>query len=157
MPIEAHFGESTPWSVGVEEELMVLDGETLALSPRAAELIEASKDTEHAGLFKSELFASALEINSGVCEGAGEARDVIAELRRLGAQLAKERGLELAAAGTHPFSRPKDQEIVDEPRYTEFVDYLGISARRQGVSGLHVRVGIPRAGSCLQAPASTCP
>jgi len=157
VPIEAHFGESAPWSVGVEEELMVLDGKTLALAPRAAELIEASQDTEHAGLFKSELFASALELNSGVCENAGDARDVIAELRRLGVQLAKARGLELAAAGTHPFSRPKDQEIVDEPRYTEFVDYLGISARRQGVSGLHVHVGMPSADACFQALEATLP
>jgi glutamate---cysteine ligase / carboxylate-amine ligase len=157
VPIEAHFGESTPWSVGVEEELMVLDGETLALSPRAAELIEAGADTEHAGLFKSELFASALELNSGVCESAPDAGAVIGELRRLGAELAKERGLELAAAGTHPFSRPKDQQIVDEPRYTEFVDYLGISARRQGVSGLHVHVGMPSAEACFHALEATLP
>ena len=157
MPIEAHFGESTPWSVGVEEELMVLDGKTLALSPRAAELIEAGQDTEHAGLLKSELFASALELNSGVCESALDARAVIAELRRRAVELARERGLELAAAGTHPFSRPKDQEIVDEPRYTEFVDYLGISARRQGVSGLHVHVGMPSAETCFHALEATLP
>ena len=82
---------------------------------------------------------------------------MIAELRRLGVQLAKERGLELAAAGTHPFSRPKDQEIVDEPRYTEFVDYAGISARRQGVSGLHVHVGMPSAEACFHALEATLP
>ncbi|MBA2568663.1 MAG: YbdK family carboxylate-amine ligase [Actinobacteria bacterium] len=157
MPIEAHFGESTPWSVGVEEELMVLDGQTLALSPRAGELIAAGEDAGHAGLFKSELFASALELNSGVCERAGEARDAIAELRRVGVELARERGLELAAAGTHPFSRPKDQEIVDEPRYAEFIDYAGISARRQGVSGLHVHVGMPSAEACFQALEATLP
>ena len=155
MPIEAHFGESTPWSVGVEEELMVLDGETLALSPRAAELIERRCRTPRRAL-QERAFASALELNSGVCESAGNA-DVIAELRRLGTQLAKERGLELAAAGTHPFSRPKDQEIVDEPRYTEFVEYLGISARRQGVSGLHLHVGMPSAEACFQALEATLP
>lgn len=136
---------------------MVLDGETLALTPRAAELIAASEETGHAGLLKSELFASALELNSGVCETAVEARDVIAKLRSLGAHLAKERGLKLAAAGTHPFSRPKEQEIVDEPRYNEFVDYLGISARRQGVSGLHVHVGMPTAEACFQALEATLP
>ncbi|MGH2922083.1 MAG: carboxylate-amine ligase [Gaiellaceae bacterium] len=157
MPIEAHFGESTPWSVGVEEELMVLDAETLALSPRAAELIAAGEDEQRPGVFKSELFASALELNSGVCEHPAEAAGVIAALRRLGAGLAKERGLELAAAGTHPFSRPKDQEIVDEPRYAEFVDYAGISARRQGVSGLHVHVGMPSAEACFHALEASLP
>jgi glutamate---cysteine ligase / carboxylate-amine ligase len=157
VPIEAHFGESTPWSVGVEEELMVLDAETLALAPRADELITAGEDDAAPGMLKSELFASALELNSGVCEEPAEAAAVIGKLRRLGAELAKERELEIAAAGTHPFSRPKDQEIVDEPRYTEFVDYAGISARRQGVSGLHVHVGMPSAEACFHALEATLP
>jgi glutamate---cysteine ligase / carboxylate-amine ligase len=157
VPIEAHFGESTPWSVGVEEELMVLDAETLALAPRADELIAAAADGAAPGTLKSELFASALELNSGVCETPAEAGAVIGKLRRLGAELAKERGLEIAAAGTHPFSRPKDQEIADEERYTEFVDYAGISARRQGVSGLHVHVGMPSADACFHALEATLP
>ena len=157
MPIEAHFGESTPWSVGVEEELMVLDAETLALAPRADELITAGADGAEPGALKSELFASALELNSGVCETPAEAGAVIGKLRRLGAELARERELEIAAAGTHPFSRPKDQDIVDEPRYTEFVDYAGISARRQGVSGLHVHVGMPNARACFHALEATLP
>jgi carboxylate-amine ligase len=155
--IEAHFGESSPWSVGVEEELMVLDGESLALAPRADELIAAGEASEHRGLFKSELFASALELNSGVCATPQDASAVIAALRRIGAELAKERGLELAAAGTHPFSRPKDQEIVDEPRYTDFVAYAGVSARRQGVSGLHVHVGMPSADACFHALEAVLP
>jgi glutamate---cysteine ligase / carboxylate-amine ligase len=157
VPIEAHFGESTPWSVGVEEELMVLDAETLALAPRADELIAAGEQDAAPGALKSELFASALELNSGVCETPAEATAVIARLRRLGAELAKERGLEIAAAGTHPFSRPKDQEIAEEPRYVEFVEYAGISARRQGVSGLHVHVGMPSAGACFHALEATLP
>jgi carboxylate-amine ligase len=157
VPIEAHFGESTPWSVGVEEELMVLDAETLALAPRADELIAAGSDGAAPGVLKSQLFASALELNSGVCEGPAGAADVIGRLRRLGAELAKERGLELAAAGTHPFSRPKDQEIAEEDRYVEFVEYAGISARRQGVSGLHVHVGMPSADACFHALEATLP
>ena len=155
--IEAHFGESSAWSVGVEEELMVVEGESLALEPRADELIAAGEGADEKGLFKSELFASALELNSGVCETPQEAVEVIARLRRIGAALAQERGLGLAAAGTHPFSRPKDQEIVDEPRYTDFVAYAGISARRQGVSGLHVHVGMPSAKACFHALEGTLP
>ena len=130
---------------------MVLDDESLALSPRADEIIVAGEGADEKGLFKSELFASALELNSGVCETPQEAVEVIGRLRQTGAALARERSLELAAAGTHPFSRPKDQEIVDEPRYTDFVAYAGISARRQGVSGLHVHVGMPSAEACFHA------
>src|SRR6266508_4407656 len=151
MPIEAHFGESPPWSVGVEEELMVLDAESLALAPRAAELIEASEAVALPGVLKSELFASALELNCGTCASVPQAHDALRELRRAAVELAEERGLRLAGAGTHPFSRPKDQEIVPEDRYTEFVAYAGISARRQGVNGLHVHVGMPSAEACFHA------
>jgi carboxylate-amine ligase len=149
--IQAHFGESSEWSVGVEEELMVLDAESLALAPRADELIAAAEGLELRGLLKSELFASALELNSGVCTDVAQAHESLAELRRIAAGLAEERGLRLAAAGTHPFSRPKDQEIAQEERYEEFVAYAGVSARRQGVSGLHVHVGMPSAAACFHA------
>ena len=149
--IEAHFGESTPFSVGVEEELMVLDGETLLLAPRAAELIAASDGAALPGTLKSELFASALELNTNICATVDEAAQALVELRRAATALAEERGLRLAAAGSHPISRPEDQEIADEPRYDEFVEYAGVSARRQGVSGLHVHVGMESADACFHA------
>ena len=149
--IESRFAETASFSVGVEEELMVLDAESLALAPRAAELIAASEDADLPGTLKSELFASALELNTGVCETAAEGAEALAALRRGAALLAEERGLKLAAAGSHPFSRPEEQEIADEPRYLEFVEYAGVSARRQGVSGLHVHIGMPSAEACFHA------
>jgi carboxylate-amine ligase len=148
--IEAHFGEAGPFSVGVEEELMVLDAETLELAPRAAELIAAAAERGLRTL-KSELFASALELNIGICDSPNQAAEALAALRRAAADLAAERGLRLAAAGSHPISRPVEQEIADEPRYLEFVEYAGVSARRQGVSGLHVHVGMESADACFHA------
>src|SRR5262245_16357652 len=149
--IEQHFGESAPFSIGVEEELMVLDGETLLLAPRAAELIAASHGAGLPGRLKSELFASALELNTDICASSAEAAEALAELRAGAIRLAEERGLRVAAAGSHPISRPEEQEIADEPRYEEFVDYAGVSARRQGVSGLHVHVGMQSAEACFHA------
>ena len=61
------------------------------------------------------------------------------------------RGLAIAGAGTHPFARPEEQPVVQEERYTSFVEYAGISARRQGVQGLHVHVGMPSRDACWQA------
>ena len=149
--IESKFAETASFTVGVEEELMVLDAESLALAPRAAELIAAAEEADLPGTLKSELFASALELNTGVCASAAEGAATLAELRRGAARLAEERGLRLAAAGSHPFSRAEEQEIADEPRYDEFVEYAGVSARRQGVSGLHVHVGMPSAEACFHA------
>ena len=149
--IEAHFGESSPFSVGVEEELMVLDGDSLLLAPRAAEMIAAADGAGLPGTLKSELFASALELTTDICETAEQAAEALAELRRGAAAIAEDRGLKVAAAGSHPVSRPEEQEIADEDRYTEFVTYAGISARRQGVSGLHVHVGMPSSDACFHA------
>ena len=129
---------------------MVLDGETLALAPRAADLI-AAESGGLPGTFKSELFASALELNSGVCETVDEVADSMVTLRRRAAEVAEGLGLRIAAAGSHPRARPEDQEIADEPRYTEFVEYAGVSARRQGVNGLHVHIGMPSADACFHA------
>jgi glutamate---cysteine ligase / carboxylate-amine ligase len=149
--IEAHFGESSPFSVGVEEELMVLDGDSLLLAARADEVIAAADGAGLPGTLKSELFASALELTTDICNSADEAAEALAELRRGAAALAQERGLKVAAAGTHPVSKPEEQEIADEDRYTEFVAYAGVSARRQGVSGLHVHVGMPSSDACFHA------
>ncbi len=130
---------------------MVLDGDSLLLAPRAAEVIAAADGAGLPGTLKSELFASALELTTDICESAEQAAEALAELRRGAAAIAEERGLKVAAAGSHPLSKPEEQEIADEDRYAEFVAYAGISARRQGVSGLHVHVGMPSSDACFHA------
>ena len=130
---------------------MVLDADTSRLAPRAAELIRAAEGSGLPGTLKGELFASALELNTEICGSPDDAAAALLELRAGAARLAAERGLRLAAAGSHPISRPERQEIADEPRYAEFVAYAGVSARRQGVSGLHVHVGMPSSEACFHA------
>jgi carboxylate-amine ligase len=136
---------------------MVLDGDSLLLAPRAAELISAAARLDLPGRLKTEFFASALELNTEICQSPEEAAEAIGELRRAAASLAEERGLRVAAAGSHPISRPEEQELAPEPRYEEFVAYAGVSARRQGVSGLHVHVGMPSAEACFHALEGTLP
>jgi carboxylate-amine ligase len=142
--IEARFGESSPFSVGVEEELMILDADTLEQVPRVDTFLGEPG-------FHTELFAAVVELKTGVCGTAAEAAERLDELRRTGAGVAERNGLRLAAAGTHPLSVPEEQEIAAKPRYRRFVEYAGVSARRQGVNGLHVHVGMPSAEACLHA------
>lgn len=142
--IEQRFGESPRFSVGVEEELMILDAETLEQVPRVDAFLGEPG-------FHTELFASVVELKTGVCTTAPEAAGELGELRRAGAAVAERNGLRLAAAGTHPVTIPEEQEIAPEPRYHRFVEYAGVSARRQGVNGLHVHVGMPSADACLHA------
>jgi glutamate---cysteine ligase / carboxylate-amine ligase len=135
-------------TLGVEEELMLVDAETFSQRPVSADVIP--RVAAERGVVKHELFASIVELNSGVCESPDEALDVLRSLRRATAEAAREVGCTIAAAGSHPTDIASQQEIADEPHYRGFVDYAGPTARRQGVQGIHVHVGMPDAETCLR-------
>lgn len=146
MPVS--FGRSL--TVGVEEELLLLDAETYAPAPG----VEALLGPE--GL-KTELFSCLVETNTPVCESVDAA---LAELRRLRGvvrERAARGGLVLAAAGSHPFAIPEHQRIVQEQRYLEMLVELGEKTRRQLVCGLHVHVGMESFDACLRTLAAIVP
>ncbi len=145
------FSPSTPLTLGVEEEVMILSADSLDQVGGVATLLAELEGRELPGLVKTELFASVVELATGVCGSLEEAGGALAKLRRAASEAASRQGLALAAAGTHPFARPELQPVVDEERYTSFVGYAGISARRQGVQGLHVHVGMPSGDDCWRA------
>jgi carboxylate-amine ligase len=147
--IEQHFGESPPLSIGVEEEMMLLDGETLAPVPAVRQLLADADGKELPGRLKTELHASIVELNTDICASVDDAVEALRTLRATAAELLERHGLRLAAAGSHPFAEPEDLDVVDEKRYQEFVGYAGVTARRQGVSGLHVHVGMPGSEECM--------
>jgi carboxylate-amine ligase len=149
--IDQAFGRSSDFSLGVEEEVMILDAETYALVPRVDALVEWAEGRSLPGVLKMELLASMIELATGVCDSPQEALAALAELRAAAAEAAAANGLRVAASGTHPFSVPEEQEIAPDPRYREFVQYAGISARRQAVCGLHVHVGMPGQEECMRA------
>ena len=155
--IEQAFGESPRFSVGIEEEVMILDGESLLLSPSVDVLIEESERRELPGRLKTELFASIVELNTDVCATVAGAGAALSSLRRAAAEIAAGHGLRIAAAGTHPISDPEQEEIASDPRYQEFVGFAGVSARRQGVSGLHVHIGMPSAEACYSTLEAVLP
>jgi len=146
--IEARFGSSAPFSLGVEEELMILDADTNVQVAAVDKIISGVEGRDLPGSIKTELFASVFETNTDVCANADEVDRALPLLRRAAAGAAEEHGLAIAAAAAHPFSRPEAQPIVKEQRYVTFVGYGGISVRRQGVQGLHVHVGMPSAEEC---------
>jgi glutamate---cysteine ligase / carboxylate-amine ligase len=149
--IEQAFGISAPWSLGVEEEIMILDPDTLALAPGVEALLQAAEGQDLPGVLKMELLASMVELATDVCATPREALAALRELRTAADERARVSDLRIAAAGTHPFSLPQAQDIAPDPRYREFVEYAGISARRQAVCGLHVHVGMPSAEECMHA------
>ena len=153
--IEQNFGRAL--TVGVEEELWILDAETLELVPAVRRLVDRVDGRSLPGVLKTELHASVVELTNDVAESPDDAVDRIAELRAATAEIARTQGLLVAAAGSHPTSLPEQQEIAADERYREFVEYAGPSARRQGVSGLHVHIGMPSADDCFRVMETILP
>jgi carboxylate-amine ligase len=146
--VESNFGRAL--TIGVEEELLLLDPETLAFAPGVEKLLGP------AGL-KTELFSCLIETNTPVCETVEEAYAEVVRLRREVCNAAANEGLAVAGAGSHPFSRAEDQEIVAEPRYLRMFEELGPKLYRQLVCGLHVHVGMESFDACLRTLAAIVP
>ena len=137
-------------TIGVEEELFLLDPETWDLAPEVARVLGAP------GL-KTELFAAVVETNTAVCGSAEEALAELGRLRRAVSEAAEREGLAFAAAGTHPFAVPEQQPVVQEPRYLKMVAEMGAAALRQLVSGLHAHVGMASFDDCLRTQEAILP
>jgi carboxylate-amine ligase len=153
--IEQRFGRSL--TVGVEEELWIVDAQTLELVPAVEALVAGTEGRNLPGTLKTELHASVVELATDVSDTVAEALERLAELRRAAREIAERNGNLVAAAGSYPTSIPSEQEIAPVDRYRDFVEYAGPSARRQGVSGLHVHVGMPDAESCFRVLESILP
>jgi len=148
--IERHFGESAPLSLGVEEEVMILDAETLEPVAAVDVLVRGADRLDLPGTLKTELHASVVELATDICSGADEAIAALSELRAAADRIARDNGLVIAAAGAHPTAALAALPVVQEERYLEMVDRLGYVAQRQGVNGLHVHVGVESADRCWE-------
>jgi carboxylate-amine ligase len=129
-------------TLGIEEEYQTIDPETLDLRSHVQfEIIEKGKAflKEHV---KAEMHQSVVEVGTGICNNIQEARRDITELRRTIIRLARENGLLLASAATHPFSDWRTQAIYPDERYEHIVQDLKMVARSNLIFGLHVHVGI---------------
>lgn len=131
-------------TLGVEEELMLLDAETF-LPAAASHLLVGEVD---AGTLKTELHASVIELATPVCRDVAEAVASLRELRLEAAARATEHGVVIAAGGAHPTARIDSLPVVQEERYLSMIDELGHVARRQAVNGLHVHVGMESLDAC---------
>jgi carboxylate-amine ligase len=129
------------FTIGIEEEFQIVDPKTRELRSHVSEMLEQGKMIlqEH---LKPEMHKSVVEVGTGICKNIHEARQNVVELRRAILELAHKNGLCLAAAGTHPFSDWRNQEIFEHERYKMLVDEMGDIARGNLIFGLHVHIGI---------------
>jgi carboxylate-amine ligase len=130
------------YTLGIEEELMIIDAETLELTNSIEGLLDALGEVPREGFVKPELMESVCEIATTPCSGAHEAGEQLRALRREVQSVAADRGLAIGSAGTHPFAMWEDQRIVSRPRYRDLVAGLQFVARQELIFGIHVHVGL---------------
>lgn len=136
-----HRFSGTAFTVGIEEEMMLVDPRTLELAP-GIESILADVDGASPGMVKPELMRAVLEIATDPCPNLEQAGEELRILRRRVRESAERHGMALAAAGTHPTGRGEEQLITARPRYEELAAQLGWIARQELIFGTHVHVGI---------------
>jgi glutamate---cysteine ligase / carboxylate-amine ligase len=147
VPVRAHrFAAGPEYTLGIEEELMLLDAGDLALTPGVERLVAAVGDAR----VKPELMQCQVELATSpqatIAAAEDELRDLRSRVVRAGAQL----GLGLAAAGTHPFSLPESQPLTVRDRYRELAAAVRYPLRREACFGMHVHVAVGGANKALR-------
>jgi carboxylate-amine ligase len=142
----SRFGAAPAWALGVEEELMLVDAETL----------EPARDgfsrvfREATDRIKPELLESFVEIATSIVETPEEAEAELRAMREEVAERAAAHGIAILATGSHPTARGR-VPLVPVKRYERLKAELGPRIYRQAVCGLHVHVAVPDPDTCLRA------
>jgi carboxylate-amine ligase len=145
-PMEAAFGSERPFSIGVEEELFLVDPVTGRQANASSAVLERLEDEGlPAGRVEPELHACHIELISDVSRCAGEAVETLVALRRA----ALGTGAGLLGSGTHPSALEGEAAITDRARYERIHDLLG-DAVATPVGGLHIHVGMPDAETAIR-------
>jgi carboxylate-amine ligase len=130
------------FTLGIEEEYQTVDPETRDLRSHIhAEIIEKGKLILQERV-KSEMHQSVVEVGTSVCSNITDAKEELKKLRRDMIRLARENGLRLASAATHPFADWRVQEVTPDERYKNIVQDMQLVARANLIFGLHVHVGV---------------
>jgi carboxylate-amine ligase len=129
------------FTLGVEEEYMVLDPATFELKSHEQKIVHEGQKVIKDKV-KAEMHQAVVEVGTDICTDVDEAYKDVAQLRRTIAEIANGLGFAMGAAGTHPFSHWESQLITDHARYNEIVNELQEAARSNLIFGLHVHVGM---------------
>lgn len=130
------------FTIGVEEEYLLVDKETRALVVDPPKTLMAEAEAKCGTQVTSELLRSQIEVGTKVCNNVQEARQDLSRLRSNIIEVADRHGLAPIAASTHPFSKWTEQKHTDKERYSELTHEMQGAARRLVICGMHVHVGI---------------
>ena len=129
------------FTVGVEEEYMVIDPVTRELKSHEQKIVlEGQKMIKDK--VKAEMHQAVVEVGTDICQDVDEAFMDVSTLRKTISGIGDSLGLKIGASGTHPFSHWESQLITEHIRYNEIVNELQEAARSNLIFGLHVHVGM---------------
>jgi len=148
--LDHRFGDSDPFTLGVEEEYMLLDPESFDLVQHIDTVLDAVQGDELADRINSELMQSVLEIATPVCRTAADVMRELTTLRGYVRDVADGQGLRVGSAGTHPFSLFERQRITAKDRYHALIDQLQYVARRELIFGMHIHVAVDDPDKAIQ-------
>ncbi len=129
-----------PLTLGIEEEYMIIDPTTRALTSYVQEMLNKGR-VILGDQIKAEFLQSQIEVGSRICTNIQEAREDLIRLRQTVSEVAKEGGRCIAAAATHPFSTWREQSITEGERYEDLRMDMQEVARRLLIFGMHVHIG----------------
>jgi carboxylate-amine ligase len=145
---EARFGEQADFAIGVEEELILVDPRSRALSHAGVDVLARMGNTDAwaEGFAHPDTYSALIELASPVARDAAEG---IAALSALRARV-RAAGGTVIGAGIHPDGAFGDVVHVDEPRYHRIVEQLEGLIKRTPTCALHVHVGMPDAETAIR-------
>ncbi|HAC16030.1 MAG TPA: carboxylate-amine ligase [Bacteroidetes bacterium] len=129
------------FSIGIEEEYMIVDPETGELSSAVENIIKDGVD-KLGNHITTEMLQCQVEVATPICESIHEARAQIIHARKVVHEVAQKHGLAIIAAGTHPFSKWANQNITERTRYLGLVTENKVLARQLLICGMHMHIGI---------------
>ncbi|MBL0255629.1 MAG: carboxylate-amine ligase, partial [Chitinophagaceae bacterium] len=129
------------FTLGVEEEYMVLDPKTCELKSHDQKIVQEGQKIIKDKV-KAEMHQAVVEVGTDICADVDEAFIDVATLRKTISSIAEDLDLWVGASGTHPFSHWESQMITEHVRYNEIVNELQEAARSNLIFGLHVHVGM---------------
>ena len=144
--------ESEEFTIGVEEEYQIIDPQTRELCDRSEQIIgyvrnnlELEKE-----VIQPEMYRSQVEIATVVCQSLSQARQELTHCRQAVIDAADASGKAIAAAGTHPFSDWREQEITPKTRYQNLESEYKQLIRELIIFGNHVHIGLSDRAIALQ-------
>ncbi|WOQ70537.1 glutamate--cysteine ligase [Microbacterium limosum] len=138
------FAASPRSTVGIEWELMLADGTSGDLVPRAPEVLEHLEEETRLERFTvtGELLTNTIELTSGVGDTVAAAVDDIADAIAAVREITDPRGIEMLCAGSHPFAQWFEQSVTDKTRYNTLIERTQWWGRNMMIWGIHVHIGV---------------